>query len=262
MVNDHTSRTSTLINFERDRTLAARRSGKTEAVLVIATPNEITAAGMETVLHASGYRVAARCSSENDLLRSLDAYRPDIIMLAENLVGGDIARTVSRLRARNCSVAMIFLLDEHESLRASVLLDLDVEGILLSVACSTSLIDCVKSVHHGRKWLDPALLRHLATAERSPQIASSLTLREADIVHLVSRGLRNKEIASKLHLSEGTVKMHLHHIYAKLRIGSRTQLAMSMAGAWTPGSNSETRQGEPTALDSATAARLQPKTSA
>ena len=65
--------------------------------------------------------------------------------------------------------------------------------------------------------------------KRPSQIASSLTSREAEIARLVSRGLRNKEIARELHLSEGTVKVHLHHIYEKLR---KTQLALWMAGAW------------------------------
>ena len=61
--------------------------------------------------------------------------------------------------------------------------------------------------------------------------ASNLTSREAEIARLVSRGLRNKEIARELHLSEGTVKMHLHNIYEKLHLGGRMQLALWMAGA-------------------------------
>jgi hypothetical protein len=54
------------------------------------------------------------------------------------------------------------------------------------------------------------------------------------VVNAVSRGLRNKEIAHELHVSEGTVKMHLHHIYGKLGIGSRTQLALSATGSRAP----------------------------
>jgi DNA-binding NarL/FixJ family response regulator len=128
-------------------------------------------------------------------------------------------------------VAIVLLLEERDAITAADLLDLDVEGILLSAAGARSVIDCVETVRHGRKWLDPNLLRHLAVAERPSQTASSLTSREAEIAHFVSCGLRNKEIACELHLSEGTVKMHLHHIYEKLRIGGRTQLALSTARA-------------------------------
>jgi two-component system nitrate/nitrite response regulator NarL len=236
MATDRTFQLSTpLIDIEADATLGPTSSAKAQAILVIVTRHEITAAGIETVLHAAGHRVAARCSCEEDLVRSLDAYCPDIIMLAENIGAREAMRTVSRLRARNWSAATIFLLGEHDAITASDLLDLDVEGILSSGACATSLIDCVRSVHHGRKWIDPDLLRQFAIAERSSQITNSLTSREADIAHLISRGLHNKQIARELDLSEGTVKMHLHHIYEKLRVSGRTQLALSMASGSTEG---------------------------
>jgi DNA-binding NarL/FixJ family response regulator len=53
---------------------------------------------------------------------------------------------------------------------------------------------------------------------------ATLTARELDIVHAVARGLRNKAIAAKLRVTEGTVKVHLHNIYKKLGLGSRLSL--------------------------------------
>ena len=145
-------------------------------------------------------------------------------------------------------------------------MNLNVEGILLSWARASSLIDCVDRVAHGRTWVDPELVRHLAMADRCPQAASSLTSREGDIAQLVSRGLRNKEIARQLNLSEGTVKMHLHHIYEKLRVGGRTQLALSMAAAIaqmpTSGKGEHPapkRNGKISASVAATIAAYQPK---
>jgi two-component system, NarL family, nitrate/nitrite response regulator NarL len=214
-----------------DMLASARPAGRKMPTLVIADRNEITGAGIEAILQAGGHSVIARCSHEDELLRSVAAYRPDMIVLAENIVRQEAAETVLRLRAANCSVTIIFLLEERDAITAADLPDLDVEGILLSVACARSVIDCVESVRHGRKWVDPNLLRHLAVAKWPSQVAGRLTSREAEIAHLVSRGLRNKGIARELHLSEGTVKMHLHHIYGKLRLGGRTQLALSTAGA-------------------------------
>jgi two-component system, NarL family, nitrate/nitrite response regulator NarL len=205
--------------------------GRKTSTLVIAARHEIVGAGIEALLQASGHSVVARCSREDDLLRSAEAYRPDIILLAEN-IAQETAKTVLQLRACNGSVAIIYLLEERDATTAVDLLDLNVEGIVLSTACARSIIDCVESVCHGRKWIDPNLLRHVALAERPSRIASVLTSREAEIAYLISRGLRNKEIARELHLCEGTVKMHLHHIYQKLRVGGRTQLALSTARAW------------------------------
>jgi two-component system, NarL family, nitrate/nitrite response regulator NarL len=216
---------------EIDGTLKSARPAGCKSFTLIADRNGVVSAGIEVILHAAGHRVIARCSHEDGLLHSLEAYRPDMIVLADNIVRQEAAKTVLRLRARNFSVVIIFLLEERDAIEAVDLLDLDVEGILLSAACAGSVIDCVESVRRGRKWIDPNLLRHLAMRERPSQIASSLTPREAEITQLVSRGLRNKEIARELHLSEGTVKMYLHHIYEKLRLSGRTQLALSTVGS-------------------------------
>jgi DNA-binding NarL/FixJ family response regulator len=199
--------------------------------LLIANRQEIASAGIEALLQAGGYSVIARCLQEYDLLRCAETYRPDIIVLTENIVGQEATKTVLRLRALNVSVAIIFLLEERDAITAVDLLDLDVDGILLSAASARSVIDCVESVRHGCKWVDPDILHHLAMAERRSHIGNCLTPREAEIARFISRGLRNKEIARELHLSEGTVKVHLHHIYEKLHLDGRRQLALWRAAA-------------------------------
>jgi two-component system, NarL family, nitrate/nitrite response regulator NarL len=233
-----------------------RHASGATATLVIATRHEIAGAGIEALLQVAGHSVVARCSREDDLLRSLEAYRPDIIILAENIVRHEGTETVLRLRARNCSVRIILLLEERDAITTADLLHLHVEGILLSAACAGSLVEGVASVQQGRKWIDPELLCQLTMAERAD--ACSLTSREAEIAHRISRGLRNKEIARELHLSEGTVKMHLHHIYQKLDLRSRTQLALSLAEAQTrmPSSGNEARPLELARRNSAAVARV------
>jgi len=89
-------------------------------------------------------------------------------------------------------------------------------------------------VRNGRRWVDPDLLQCLALAEGTARVSNRLTTREADIANLVSHGLNNKQIARELHLSEGTVKMHLHNIYRKLQLRGRTELALSVAGMASP----------------------------
>jgi two-component system, NarL family, nitrate/nitrite response regulator NarL len=196
------------------------------AKLVIVTQHEFTAAGIEALLLAGGHHVLARCTCWDDLLLSLMSNRPDTLLL--NLVTREAARLISQLRADHRSLSIILMLDERDAITAASLLELDVEGILLGAACASSLLQCVESVCHGRRWVDPDLLRHLALAERTAQVASRLTRREADIANLISRGLHNKQIARELHVAEGTVKMHLHHIYEKLHLHSRTELALSV----------------------------------
>ena len=70
-----------------------------------------------------------------------------------------------------------------------------------------------------------ALERLLKREAGTRQISELLTPREIEIVRMVVGGLRNKEIADRLYISEGTIKVHLHNIYEKLKVNSRLQLA-------------------------------------
>lgn len=91
------------------------------------------------------------------------------------------------------------------------------------------LVQCVRKVHAGEQWLekrsfgrvlDTLLQREAAHLE----VARILTPREIEIVRMVASGQRNKEIADRLAISEGTVKTHLHNIYKKLGLSGRIVL--------------------------------------
>ena len=95
------------------------------------------------------------------------------------------------------------------------------------------LLECVENVARGRRWVDPDVLSIVLGA---PQRTNEdfLTSREQQIVQSVIRGLRNKEIAREMKLREGTVKMHLHRIFDKLKLESRTQLVLAFSTAKAP----------------------------
>ncbi|MBI2351900.1 MAG: response regulator transcription factor, partial [Deltaproteobacteria bacterium] len=86
-----------------------------------------------------------------------------------------------------------------------------------------------RQVHAGELWLEKrsvsnALEKLLQREAGQREAAQRLTPREIEIVKQVAAGLRNTEIAKRLFISEGTVKMHLHNIYQKLGVDSRTKL--------------------------------------
>jgi DNA-binding CsgD family transcriptional regulator len=103
------------------------------------------------------------------------------------------------------------------------------------------MIEAIRAVHTGLRWLDPALRFHaeeasLPKAARRgkngaggghPAPWSRLTPREHDVAALVAEGHRYREVAQRLAISEHTLKNHLRHIFEKLGIRSRVQLALS-----------------------------------
>jgi two-component system, NarL family, nitrate/nitrite response regulator NarL len=102
-------------------------------------------------------------------------------------------------------------------------------GIIPKEAAPQLVVSWLRQVASGLRLLlpVPATLNAYNDAARSaPEgLPSTLTQREGEIMRLVCAGLSNKEIGRELNLSDGTIKIHLHHIYQKLAIHNRTALA-------------------------------------
>jgi two-component system nitrate/nitrite response regulator NarP len=112
-------------------------------------------------------------------------------------------------------------------------LQLGVQGIVLKDGAQNQLLDCLKAVRQGEKWIDRTLMQraldvNIQGSDIAPSL-SNLTKREDILVRLIGKGLRNRDIASDMNITEGTVKVYLHKLYEKLGVGSRTELALLAA---------------------------------
>src|SRR3569833_2610890 len=92
------------------------------------------------------------------------------------------------------------------------------------------LVRCVRAVHAGNKWIEKVLATRaldqlLARQTGERHLAQRLTPREIEVARLIAQGLSNKAVAAKLAITEGTVKLHLHHVYEKLHLDGRMALA-------------------------------------
>ena len=102
---------------------------------------------------------------------------------------------------------------------------LGVDGIVMKNNDPALLLDCLAVVGAGGRWIDSELEGRAAElGKRGPYAA--LTPRERQLAALVAQGLRNREIAARLGITEGTVKVYLHGLYDKLGVASRTELAI------------------------------------
>jgi DNA-binding NarL/FixJ family response regulator len=87
----------------------------------------------------------------------------------------------------------------------------------------------VRKVHGGGQWLDHEIVNRAFKSQMDREAAvreTALTPREIEIVRMVAEGLRNRAIAERLSISEGTVKVHLHNIYEKLGVDGRLELTL------------------------------------
>jgi len=95
-------------------------------------------------------------------------------------------------------------------------------GYLLKDADQATFLQAIRTVANGGTFLAPAVAARMADS-LSRHFASSLSARECELLKLIAAGLRNKEIALRLSLTEGTVKWHVANIMQKLSVGTRTE---------------------------------------
>lgn len=113
---------------------------------------------------------------------------------------------------------------DHPGIASAV--DGGCKGLVLRTDSPESLMKCIVAVAAGGQWFDRDAMASVRDRRNAMDGAVALTPRERDVARLVATGQRNRNIGDTLGISEGTVKMHLHNVYAKLGLESRTQLAM------------------------------------
>jgi two-component system nitrate/nitrite response regulator NarP len=200
------------------------------STLVVADPRGVYLAGLEWVLRKAGHSVVAECHHTIEVLPLVERHRPDLVIIGLDVADRQAAGLSARLRATSSPLGIIYILQPNGGFDINEIPGLDADGLLMDGISHRYLVECVNAVAAGRKWVDNHILQHLLMPRPQPQLAPKLTGRETEVAGLVSRGLRNKIIAQRLHVSEGTVKMHLHHVYEKLRLGSRAELAWATFG--------------------------------
>jgi DNA-binding NarL/FixJ family response regulator len=173
--------------------------------------------------------VVAACSDGPSAVAAVMKHEPDVLVLdlrmPENS-GLDVLRALSGKHERCKRVLLTAAIRDDEVMEA---MKLGVTGLVLKESAPEVLLECVRAVHEGRQWIERDTVTralHSAIARDSAKGADTLTPRELEIVRMVAQGLRNKVIAERLSISEGTVKVHLHNIYEKLGVDGRLELVL------------------------------------
>jgi len=198
--------------------------------VLIADDHPIVLDGIEAVLRGTDFRVVARCVDGSAVIKALSDLRPDILILDVRMPPPGGVEILKSLQTRKQAKVILLTasISDSEALEA---ISLGVGGIVLKETAPHQLLDAIFQVERGGRWFDPDILQRAlifrATKQQKLQPADrALTARELVVVRLVARGLRNREIAEQISITEGTVKMHLHNVYNKLGIESRTELAI------------------------------------
>ncbi len=186
-------------------------------------------------------KVVAAVTSAVEASQVVTDSAPDIVLLGANLdgqsTGGfDLAR---RLRMIKPELFVVMLLDHLDGASVVEAFRAHASGVFIRDGSVQSLRKCIHSVFGGQVWASTEALRFALEALAGtsmptvdPNSMASLTRREREVVALAVDGLKKRDIAKKLCLSEHTVKNYLFSIFGKLQVSSRLELTLAVKREW------------------------------
>jgi DNA-binding NarL/FixJ family response regulator len=174
------------------------------------------------VLAASGYSVVGRARDGFEALQKIEARRPRIALVdvrMPRLGGIELARRALTAAPETAVVLYTAYGDRAALLEA---IDAGARGFLLKEAPLADLVRALEIVVDGGTYVDPVLAGYLASPGTAAKLPN-LTQRERDVLRLLSDGLSNEEIGSRLFISPETVRTHVRKAMDKLNADTRTQ---------------------------------------
>jgi two-component system nitrate/nitrite response regulator NarP len=183
---------------------------------------------IEVLLRETSYEIVGVAASGAETLTSVERLEPDVLLLDLQMPDGTGMDVFRELKSKGGAPRMIILtaaIDDASLMEAK---SLGASGMVLKSSDPAYIIECLDRVSRGGQWIDPELAERVQ--ELSDTFGSSgrpaLAPRERQLVRFVRQGLRNREIAKQLGVTEGTVKVYLHAVFDKLGVSNRTELAI------------------------------------
>lgn len=194
------------------------------------------------------FRVVGEAGDVGEALRVLAKIQPDLLLLDNHLPGVKGVDAIGALKDASPDLRILMLTVSEDEDDLSKALQNGADGYLLKTAESDQLCEALVKVHEGHSVISPAMLTKLVSGLRQPagtgqspnertpaatahplQELDKLSPREKDIFLLIAKSLSNKQIARDLDIAETTVKIHVQHIFKKMNLTSRVQIAVFAA---------------------------------
>lgn len=181
-----------------------------------------------------GFSCVASCASAEEALKRLFDTAPDVVLMDIHLPGQSGIECVERLHRLLPQTQVVMLTVEEDTEQVFESLKAGATGYLVKHVAPEEILDAVAEVHAGGAPMSSHIARRVVTAfsQRTPVGTPEvqLTPRESDILRLLAKGCRSKEVGDALMISTGTVNTHVRHIYEKLHVRSRAEAVARFLG--------------------------------
>ncbi|MGE5604419.1 MAG: response regulator [Bacteroidota bacterium] len=190
--------------------------------------------GIALEIRNPNIKVVAQAANGEEGWKSALEYGPDIVLMDVRMPVMDGVESARKIREKcpQCRIIMLTTFNDDEYVIEA--LKLGAAGFILKDIPSSEVEMAILSVYHGGVLMTPDVAAKVVKKLTSNQISDEslrlnlqvreiLTVREYEVLELIAYGYDNREIAEKLHLTEGTVRNHVSSIYAKLNLRDRAQ---------------------------------------
>ena len=203
--------------------------------IVLVDDHAVVRAGLRMLIESMDrLAVVGEAGNQEEALTVVAREQPDIILLDLDLAGRSSLEFLPELAsaAREARILVLTAVRDPEMHRRAVLLGS--MGVVLKSQAAEILLNAIDRVYRGEMWLDRAIvtsaLKAISAANEGEKEdaarISTITKRESEIIFLIGEGLRNRQIAHRLFISETTVRHHLTSIFSKLGVSGRLHLVV------------------------------------
>jgi NarL family two-component system response regulator LiaR len=168
--------------------------------------------------------VVGEAGEGKEALAMATTLRPDIVALDIDMPGMDGIRACQELLAREYPPRVLALTGHDKEAYVRTLSSYGVHGYLLKSAGPEELVSAIRAIHAGQTVFSGAIAEALMRASHAPAVR--VTAKEREVLHVLSRGARNQEIAEELSISLNTVEFHMRNLMSKLGATSRTDAVL------------------------------------
>ncbi len=194
--------------------------------VVVCDPEPVAIEGIRSVLDGdSDFMLRGAETSLDQAMTKVRELPPSVLLLDKGFGIHAVMDCLKELRNQNPRTAVVVWgnpVTEAEALR---FLQCGARGVVRKTAPVQSVSDCLHAAGAGETWVEPGVL---LARDHPPRLSrTTLTSRELQVMELVERGMKNKDIGTALGIRTGTVKIHLKHIFEKTGIRGRYGLALS-----------------------------------
>jgi NarL family two-component system response regulator LiaR len=201
------------------------QEGKVEIIRVLlADDHPVVRAGIRAELDgADGIEVVGEASSGDEALRLVEELHPDVLVVDVVMpgMGGVEATRLLRERHPDLRILALSAYDENECVFG--ILKAGASGYVLKEEALDTIVKAIRIACRGETWLSPKVAEKVKRRAIGEEEEVPLTRRELEVLRLMAKGLSNKQIASKLFVTERTVGFHVENILGKLGVSSRTE---------------------------------------